>query len=720
MAALHAALRSLEPVSIDDIPTENADLYTYLRDLLVQARLIVESVPEPPSLAPTGSTTADNPSNQSSRAASQNGSKISASRSTPALDSGDIHALQKEWGRPFNKVDNVKENPMRIPVYKLRSKDGKGAWFARRSVHAGTLSYSRFKDKLQNELAETMKLREETGEGVSIRGVGSERRLEQLAIPLHSARADTDSGHGDELAVVEVHHLSAHFPGPSTSRDFVTLLVSSDKTMDVSSTAEDGKTAETPDLPRNFVIISKPCKHPDAPIRKGFIRGQYESVEMIRELPASAVGNSIGGSENEENANPVEWIMITRSDPGGNIPRWMVEKGTVPSIIADAKKFIDWATRDEQEINEGEEGSSAPQSRHDSGNSEEKPQPLESVGRNEVEKLVPEPATIETRRDSGYKDSRDETNAGQFNRAGLAAGIMETVSSTLESVAPKGLFDYLDLPTNPKQSADEISENGNENETEDRSIDAAREGAAAQRDSPVSSIASFTSADSCPRSVQQEVGEQSQLYDENNSLKSAGFRNDQGLEVPGVKGASSASSSVRSLKQDLLPSSFCDKDLAKLAIRKAKVVNELEINNEQRNKLMNQLSHPLASDVSASDADQETPPPASAAKKATASHKKDLAALKRKEAKLTSRLQKIESQQQKVQAKAESKRRKESEKAEMGKLKAELESLKEEKEQMRVEIDGLRQERSHWLSIVGRLQQENTKLATQLPQDRSQ
>ncbi|KAF8463425.1 hypothetical protein BDZ91DRAFT_305464 [Kalaharituber pfeilii] len=25
---------------------------------------------------------------------------------------------------------------------------------------------------------------------------------------------------------------------------------------------------------------------------------------------------------------PVEWVMLTRSDPGGNVPRWMVERGT--------------------------------------------------------------------------------------------------------------------------------------------------------------------------------------------------------------------------------------------------------------------------------------------------------------------------------------------------------------------------------------------------------
>lgn len=43
--------------------------------------------------------------------------------------------------------------------------------------------------------------------------------------------------------------------------------------------------------------------------------------------------------------NPVEWIMITRSDPGGSVPRWMVERGTPGGIIKDAEKFLEWAAK---------------------------------------------------------------------------------------------------------------------------------------------------------------------------------------------------------------------------------------------------------------------------------------------------------------------------------------------------------------------------------------
>jgi flagellar biosynthesis GTPase FlhF len=65
------------------------------------------------------------------------------------------------------------------------------------------------------------------------------------------------------------------------------------------------------------------------------VLGQYESIEMIREIP-------LKGNDDPE-TNPVEWIMVTRSDPGGGIPRFMVERNVPSSIVADAVKFLDWA-----------------------------------------------------------------------------------------------------------------------------------------------------------------------------------------------------------------------------------------------------------------------------------------------------------------------------------------------------------------------------------------
>lgn len=117
------------------------------------------------------------------------------------------------------------------------------------------------------------------------------------------------------------------------------------------------------------MIVSKPCNHLECPPRQGIIRGYYESVELIREVPVetsvdkrsmSSADLSVNGSkrrsvtpghEGHETPNPnddvptaIEWLMVTRSDPGGSVPRFMIEKGTPPGIVGDAGKFLKWVT----------------------------------------------------------------------------------------------------------------------------------------------------------------------------------------------------------------------------------------------------------------------------------------------------------------------------------------------------------------------------------------
>lgn len=258
--------------------------------------------------------------------------------------------------------------------------------------------------------------------------------------------------------MVAVYHLSAQFPGPTTPRDFVTLLITSSSALGNSSSSQSppaigGENSTSSQFglgTRHFMVISKPCIHPDCPPRDGFIRGQYESVEFIREIPLkpktsltstelhksergrassssldrkarlrkadeaiqeqnpdahsayvqenpgssrtsldansaargrkrgrtisfaesrglSAKGEAMDtcydGSEEPAEANPVEWIMVSRSDPGGSVPRFLVERGTPAGIVADASKFLDWAfkkehvdTEDDMQENENKAG----------------------------------------------------------------------------------------------------------------------------------------------------------------------------------------------------------------------------------------------------------------------------------------------------------------------------------------------------------------------------
>jgi hypothetical protein len=66
-----------------------------------------------------------------------------------------------------------------------------------------------------------------------------------------------------------------HLPFPTTNRDFVILIY----------TTETTPKATTPDevVPRSFQVVSIPFDHEDAPERKGWCRGKYVSVEQVIE-----------------------------------------------------------------------------------------------------------------------------------------------------------------------------------------------------------------------------------------------------------------------------------------------------------------------------------------------------------------------------------------------------------------------------------------------------
>lgn len=69
--------------------------------------------------------------------------------------------------------------------------------------------------------------------------------------------------------------IADHLPFPTTNRDFVILIY----TIDTSQPTIPG----TPPSPRSFQVVSVPCEHPEAPVRKGWIRGKYVSVEEVVE-----------------------------------------------------------------------------------------------------------------------------------------------------------------------------------------------------------------------------------------------------------------------------------------------------------------------------------------------------------------------------------------------------------------------------------------------------
>ncbi len=175
MAALHSALQVLSPTSFSSVPATEPEAKEYLKDIFAKARLIIDSVPPPPA---DGALEGARFRAISSASDASGSSEVSTSsvRSDP-FDPENV-TFQKEWGKPIKL--STKENPMAMAVYKTAGKDGKGAWFARRSVHEG-MGFKKWKMGLQKEFPESMAVRGGPGEG-NIRGIGGERRVERIAV----------------------------------------------------------------------------------------------------------------------------------------------------------------------------------------------------------------------------------------------------------------------------------------------------------------------------------------------------------------------------------------------------------------------------------------------------------------------------------------------------------------------------------------------------------
>ncbi|KAJ4361930.1 hypothetical protein N0V83_010871 [Neocucurbitaria cava] len=306
MAELHKALECLRPKDFSDIPTDN--LKEFLPGIFSNAELIANSIPPPLNGTPYESAqrTRTDPTPATSAA---DLTKSEVRRPPPAKEHEE---LQKSWGKPV-KLSN-KEAATGMSVFKMAGHDRHGAWFARTSVHEG-LGFAKWKAAMIKEFPESLEIQGGPGEG-NVRGIGGDQRLEDINV--------------DGIGKLEVYQLSAQFPGPTSPREFITLLLTSSTCLTDAS-----KVGDT--IPRHFMVVSIPVTHADAPPRTGMVRGYYESIEMIREIPLKDSG------ENEAETNPVEWIMVTRSDPGGGIPRFMVERNVPSSIVQDALKFLDWA-----------------------------------------------------------------------------------------------------------------------------------------------------------------------------------------------------------------------------------------------------------------------------------------------------------------------------------------------------------------------------------------
>ncbi|KGO71806.1 hypothetical protein PITC_028090 [Penicillium italicum] len=720
MAALHEALQCLKPTSWDDVPQDPNELRDYVHDIFKNSRLVAESLPDPPISGNDDYPGLDCTTNSSAR-------RIVPSPVRVGETDPEITDLQKEWGKPL-KMGGPRDNPLDVTVWKLSANDGGGSWFGRRSVHEG-LSFSRWRKKLSTEYDETLKVnRKKIEEGQTpdkcIRGIGAEEKIENIEVKDHD---------GSILGDLMVYHVSAQFPKPTAPRDFVPLIINSDSGLQAGGTKQPG---------RSWMMISKPCEHPDIQHKQGYTRGQYESIELIREIPKNDSSGSSSssqrskknndslssnlqrpeglpeqdgaGDDEDEEMNPVEWIMVTRSDPGGNIPRWMVDKGTPRSVGTDAAKFINWALKDD------------------------KPPEQEEVTGTEAENNLAGAKAKSGESANEYdSDQADDSDSdyesldsdGEHSHHGLIASVTGLLNTGLERFAPQ----VLSYGAHTKVSSD----------------------------LPAGDEVSYIDADGMahlnPKSVQQNqtaLDLESSRSRENDHVSLSSANSEKAATAIGEAHSNMSPEELIEITKDGKLTSY-EKELAKLAIRKREVEGKLDEVRAELNKFQissqppsvsgtpvkgisevdsdtngmrkraatNRSSRPastrtqqsqsqsqpqgeISNEDQPSSAQTATPEPPSLLPKA-ASH------LLHGESKLLKQLRKIEASQLKIASKIQAKQRKDEERSKKSKSKnkSEVDSLKQEVHDLKKEVKQLRSERKKWVDLVSSLQAENTRLA---------
>ncbi|ETN46477.1 uncharacterized protein HMPREF1541_00662 [Cyphellophora europaea CBS 101466] len=680
MAELHKALQALAPADFAEVPSNPEDLDAYLSDIFEQTQLILDSIPI--ASPDEASLQRAKPGTSPSAASSASEMLTSGARSEPPA--ADRLALQKEWGKPIKL--GQKENTLGMSVYKASGKDSRGAWFARRSVHEG-LGFNRFKKAFEAEFPTSLAVQGNPGEG-NIRGIGAETRVEDITAPSQGK--------------VEVYRLSAQFPGPTTPRDFVTLLLTSPKAL---KPQKEGQL-----VPRHYMIVSKPCNHPETQPRDGFIRGQYESVEFIREIPrrlktstsstdlshiahrhghnleqdvlihnAEKYGHLNPGDEDKASRgnsrdpspaarkrshtvadpvpsssqrasgdgydpedNPVEWIMVTRSDPGGSVPRFMVERGTPSSICADAVKFLDWACKlDESAV--------------DSPDTPTKPPTA----------FRRESFTSFASREKFPDVDEDNDSKGQLSAQGIP-------QATLTDATPT-------TPNMPQQQSGVFA-----------------------------SVAGAFST-YAPQSVLNHFPASTEQQPSSDPTTQATFKQPLGVDVDDNDAASTISSTSFAsadshLSRELSPDSPTASFVSQTSGNKPQTAHEKELAKLAQRRSTLEAKHAATKAKLQSQTTTTSAKEAAALKKAEEKHEKEL---RKHEERYKRELEKLEQRKVKEDKKAEARKKRQGEKDEKDKLRNERDELKEK-------LEVLEREAELWRAQVGDLQKQNTNLMARI------
>lgn len=765
MTGLQEALDFLGPITWDDFPQTQEGLREYVSEIAQKARLVAESVPEPPP-AEQG----DDARHDADDAGHRGKNKVydvTTSAARYNTTDPDILSYQSNWSKPL-KPGNARDNPHGIQLYKLQGHDGKGTWFGRRSVHDG-MPFSHWKRKMSSELEETLQWNTaRLGKGQApdrvVRGMGVTKKAVDVEV--------VDADGTTILGGVRVYDIAAHFPKPTTPRDFVQANFTWNDPVGPdgeSSPAARGRGQRC----RSWLSISKPCLHPDLPQLDGYIRGQYDSVEFIREVQPTGEDDGQGSSsslanrksvtwsdpnlaqheptpespkqdakkdkkdrkrgktessvqekqneqqsdsptvtgsdvpEDETNPYPVEWIMVTRSDPGGSIPRWIIEKGTPKSIWADTVKFLDWASREES--------------------------PQDGAG--DESKRASEDERRDWSSDEGF-----DTIHPEERRNGLIANFGYLLNAGLERYAPQAVLDY--VPYRNKGSSEPVSSEDDDDDTSSTistipsSKKKKKEDTASMASQSKVSLSGESTSDT--QSQQQHIATidamqldkkekltshekqlaklaarkretQSKLEETRNEIEA--LRLDAGTTT-GNNGNSAADKKDKPDKKDKKDKKDKDKkekkdkkDKDKDSTRDAASRSSTDVTRtKSRSSSASSLHQAQQNNTSRSSSKSHAP---------TDHHNLPKAAsnLFSTESKLLKKITKIESDQLKTAGKIEAQQKKQHEREEKTRARADMEALRREVDSLKKEVERLRGERGQWVDLVAALQSENVKLS---------
>ncbi|KAK4106244.1 hypothetical protein N658DRAFT_502740 [Parathielavia hyrcaniae] len=734
--AHYAPFKSLSPVTwaTDIAPRDPSSLADLLTTTLSEAQLLIDSIPTPTPAPPSSNT---HTPNSSGRARSHTDSAVQPPSSSGGvgksgegegenkeLSSGKgedrntaeqqqqdreatVRKLQREWKDLKVAQGDKNGNPHGIAMYKMAARDGRYAWFARRSLHrpegggglGGLGGFDKWEAALRGEMQATLDKVAATpgmepGMG-NIRGIGAERRVETV---------ECDAG------TVDVYHVSARFPGPTAPRDFVPLIM-------MPKGGEEKKDGPTR-TPRQFTIVSRPCEHPDCPPRSGFIRGTYESVEIIREVPVAkplrkvrssidlnrddlkggldgerigkeavlraakrAAGDEIesegegrtvspqqaDGGDLEDTEMAIEWLMVTRSDPGGSVPRFMVEKGTPGGIINDAGKFIKWLSA--QRMDDLTKPSPSPSDR----------QATKTTGESPVQEQpgqLPVATSVEDHLPNGEAEPQEEPSAGNSANSSGIYGMFSSALDMATSAVASRVAAFAPRQTDSDSSDDESD----------------------------ISDASYLSA------AEEGTQPESTVPDHNNTVETASATDKASTHsTPSTVSEHDAQPPLSQTPSAtfLQAKSQHEKELGKLQSRMRKAQEKLERAQARQQAKNNNNGSAAASngDLASDEArEKQKEKDDQALAKLREKHEKEIA---KQEDKFRRETQRLADKRAAEERKAEARRKKAAEREERGNLAMELQRARAERDVARKEVDMLRER-------VGELQGQCTMLVARL------